>query len=322
MGTPGSSALQMARILVTGGAGLIGSHLCDKLAAGPNEVICADNLSTGSRANIAHLEGKPNFFFQRHDVVKPLSIAGDLDQIFHLASLASPPDFEKRPVETALPNSIGTHHLLELAKAKKARLVFASTSEVYGDPLEHPQKESYRGNVSVTGPRAPYDESKRFGEALALAYFRQFEVDIGIARIFNTYGPRMPEDGRVVSSFVVEALKGVPITVHGDGLQTRSFCFVGDLVEGLLKLMESEEVDPVNLGSPNETPVLELAKTVARVTGSSSKIVHVADRQDDPERRRPDITRAKDALKWEPKTSLEDGLFKTADYFRRKLKGA
>jgi len=311
----------MARILVTGGAGLIGSHVCDRLAAGPNEVVCADNLSTGSRANLSHLEGKPNFFFQRHDVAKPLTIAGDVDQIYHLASLASPPDFESKPVETALPNSVGTYHLLELAKVKKARLVFASTSEVYGDPLEHPQKETYRGNVSVTGPRAPYDESKRFGEALCLAYLREFEVDVGIARIFNTYGPRMPEDGRVVSSFLVAALKGQPIPVHGDGLQTRSFCYVADMVEGLVKLMESDEVDPVNLGSPKETAVLDLAKAVKRVTGSRSEIAHVEDRPDDPERRRPDISRAMAALKWEPKTSLEDGLYKTADFFRRKLKG-
>lgn len=312
----------MARILVTGGAGLIGSHLCDRLAAGPNEVVCADNLSTGSRANLAHLEGKPNFFFQRHDVSKPLTISGQVDQIYHLASLASPPDFVSKPVETALPNAVGTYHLLELAKAKHARLVFASTSEVYGDPLEHPQKETYRGNVSVTGPRAPYDESKRFGEALCLAYLREHQVDVGIARIFNTYGPRMPEDGRVVSSFIVAALKGQPIPVHGDGLQTRSFCFVADLVEGLVKLMESEEVDPVNLGSPKETQVINLAKAVKRVTGSNSQIVHGDDREDDPERRRPDISRAQEVLKWEPKTGLEDGLYKTADFFRRKLKGA
>ena len=310
----------MARVLVTGGAGLIGSHLCERLAAGPNEVICLDNLSTGSRANIAHLEGKPNFFFQRHDVVKPLSLAGELDQIFHLASLASPPDFERQPVQTALPNSIGTHLLLEMAKAKGSRFLFASTSEVYGDPLEHPQRESYRGNVSVTGPRAPYDESKRFGEALTLAYFREHEVDVGIARIFNTYGPRMPQDGRVVSSFLVQALKGEPITVHGDGSQTRSFCYVGDLVEGLLKLMASEEPEPVNLGSSSEITVLELANTVKRVTKSKSAIVNGADREDDPERRRPDIARAKEILKWEPKTTLEDGLRKTAEFFRPKLK--
>ena len=311
----------MARILVTGGAGLIGSHLCDRLAAGPNEVICLDNLSTGSRANIAQVEGKPHFFFQRHDVEKPLSIAGEVDEIYHLASLASPPDFERKPVATALPNSIGTYHLLELAKAKKARFVFASTSEVYGDPLEHPQKETYRGNVSITGPRGPYDESKRFGEALTLAYMREHHVDVGIARIFNTYGPRMPEDGRVVSSFVVQALKGTPITVHGDGTQTRSFCFVADLVDGLIKLMGSDEADPVNLGSPAETTVLELANLVKKVTGSRSEISHLEDRQDDPERRRPDITRALTILKWKPTTSLEDGLHKTADFFRRKAKG-
>jgi dTDP-glucose 4,6-dehydratase len=310
----------MARILVTGGAGLIGSHLCDRLATGPNEVICADNLSTGSRANLAQVEGKPHFSFMRHDVSKPLSIAGEVDQIYHLASLASPPDFERQPVETALPNSVGTFHLLELAKAKKARFLFASTSEVYGDPLEHPQKESYRGNVSITGPRGPYDESKRFGEALALAYFREHSVDVGIARIFNTYGPRMPEDGRVVSSFVLQALKGQPITVHGDGSQTRAFCYVSDLVDGLVKLMESDEPEPVNLGSPVEQTVLDLAHAVKKVTGSKSAIKHVEDRTDDPERRRPDITRAQELLKWKPTTSIEDGLHKTADFFRRKAK--
>ncbi len=310
----------MARILVTGGAGLIGSHLCDRLATGPNEVICADNLSTGSRANLAQVEGKPHFSFMRHDVSKPLSIAGEVDQIYHLASLASPPDFERKPVETALPNSIGTYHLLELAKTKKARFVFASTSEVYGDPLEHPQRESYRGNVSITGPRGPYDESKRFGEALALAYFRQHNVDVGIARIFNTYGPRMPEDGRVVSSFVLQALKGQPITVHGDGSQTRAFCYVADLVDGLVKLMESDEPEPVNLGSPVEQTVLDLAHAVKKVTGSKSPITHIEDRTDDPERRRPDITRAQTLLKWKPRTSLEDGLHKTADFFRRRAR--
>jgi dTDP-glucose 4,6-dehydratase len=312
----------MARILVTGGAGLIGSHLCDRLSGAPNEVVCVDNLSTGTKANIAHLEGKPNFFFQRHDVTQPLSIAGDVDQIYHLASLAGPPDFLTRPVETALPNAIGTWRLLELARTKKSRFVFASTSEVYGDPLEHPQKESYRGNVSITGPRAPYDESKRFGEALALAYFRQYEVDAGIARIFNTYGPRMPEDGRAVSTFIVQALKGQPITVHGDGSQTRSFCYVGDLVDGLVRLMESEEAEPVNLGSPWESTVLDMAKAVKHLTKSKAEIVHVDDRPEDPVRRRPDITRARTTLKWEPTTALQEGLRKTIEYFAHKMKGA
>ena len=311
----------MARILVAGGAGLIGSHLCDRLTAGPNEVVCVDNLSTGSKANIAHLEGKPNFFFQRHDIAQPLSIAGDIDQIYHLASLAGPPDFVTRPVETALPNAIGTWRLLDLARAKKSRFVFASTSEVYGDPLEHPQRESYRGNVSITGPRAPYDESKRFGEALTLAYFRQYEVDAAIARIFNTYGPRMPEDGRAVSAFIVQALKRQPITVHGDGSQTRSFCYVTDLVEGLLRLMESEEVEPVNLGSPSECTILDLAKAVKHLTKTPSEIVHVDDRPDDPVRRRPDVTRARTTLRWEPTTSLQEGLRKTIDYFAHKVRG-
>lgn len=306
---------------MTGGAGLIGSHLCDRLTAGPNEVICLDNLSTGSKANIAHLEGKPHFFFQRHDVTQPLSIAGDVDEIYHLAALASPPDFERKPVETALPNSVGTYHLLELARVKKARFVFASSSEVYGDPTEHPQRESYRGNVSLTGPRAPYDESKRFGEALALAYLRQHEVEVAIARIFNTYGSRMPQDGRVVSSFIVQALKGQPMTVHGDGGQTRSFCYVTDLTDALVRLMAAGEPDPVNLGSPIETTVLDLAKSVKYLTKSSSEIVMAPGRTDDPARRKPDITRARSALKWEPTTSLSEGLRKTIDYFAAKLKG-
>lgn len=307
---------------MTGGAGLIGSHLCDRLTAGPNEVICLDNLSTGSKANIAHLEGKPHFFFQRHDVTQPLSIAGDVDEIYHLAALASPPDFERKPVETALPNSIGTYHLLELARVKKARFVFASSSEVYGDPTEHPQRESYRGNVSLTGPRAPYDESKRFGEALALAYMRQHEVEVAIARIFNTYGPRMPQDGRVVSSFIVQALKGQPITVHGDGGQTRSFCYVTDLTDALVRLMAAGEPDPVNLGSPVETTVLDLAKAIKYLTKSPAEIVMAPGRTDDPARRKPDITRARSALKWEPTTSLSEGLRKTIDHFAAKLKGA
>jgi dTDP-glucose 4,6-dehydratase len=309
----------LSRILVTGGAGLIGSHLCERLAGRANEIICADNLSTGSRENIENLNGKPNFTLLEHDVIRPISVAGPLDEIYHLASLASPPDFERKPVATALPNSIGTHHLLELAREKEARLVFASTSEVYGDPLEHPQRELYRGNVSLTGPRAPYDESKRFGEALALAYRREHGVDVGIARIFNTYGPRMPEDGRVVSSLIVEALRGEPMTIHGDGTQTRAFCYVDDLVEGLVKLMASGEHEPVNLGSPSEITVLQLAAAVKAATGTTSKIAHAPDRPDDPARRCPDISRAREILKWEPSTSLDEGLGKTVAYFRQKL---
>lgn len=312
----------MARILVTGGAGLLGSHLCDRLAAGPNEVVCLDNLSTGSKANIGHLEGKPNFFFQRHDVAKPLSIAGEVDEIYHLASLAAPPAFAAQPVATALPNAMGTYHLLELARAKRARFLFASTSEVYGDPLEHPQRESYRGNVSITGPRAPYDESKRFGEVLALAFAREHEVPVAIARIFNTYGPRMPEDGRAVSSFIVQALQGGPITVHGDGSQTRSFCYVSDLVEGLERLMGKDEQDPVNLGSPVETTLLELAKTVKQLSKSAADIVFAAGRPDDPARRKPDLTRAREVLGWEPVTPLSQGLRKTIQYFAGKRKPA
>jgi nucleoside-diphosphate-sugar epimerase len=309
----------LARILVTGGAGLIGSHLCERLVGGGDEVICADNFSTGSRENLTSLKVNPNFTFLEHDVSKPLAVTGPLGAIYHLASLASPPDFERKPVATALPNSIGTHHLLELARTKKARLVFASTSEVYGDPLEHPQRESYRGNVSITGPRGPYDESKRFGEALALAYLREHHVDVGIARIFNTYGPRMPEDGRVVSSLIVEALRGEPMTVHGDGTQTRAFCYVDDLVGGLVKLMASGEHEPINLGSPSEITVLQLANAVRAATGTASKIKHAPDRPDDPARRCPDISLARRILQWEPTTSLEDGLDKTVAFFRQKV---
>jgi len=310
----------MARIVVTGGAGFIGSHLCEKLIAAPNEVICIDNLSTGSRENLERLDGRPNFFFSRHDVTKPPSIAGDVDEIYHLASLASPEHFASHPVETALPNAAGTWHFLELARAKRARFLFASTSEVYGDPLVHPQREDYNGNVSITGARAPYDEGKRFGEALTLAYMRQHEVETSIARIFNTYGPRMPRDGRLIPTLMTAALKGAPLTVHGDGTQTRSFCYVDDLVEGLIKLMTSGENDPVNLGSGEEHTVLDVAKRVKAVTGSKSEVAFAPARPDDPARRRPDIARARQVLKWEPKTSLDDGLRRAADDFKKRLR--
>jgi nucleoside-diphosphate-sugar epimerase len=310
----------LARILVTGGAGFIGSHLCERLVSGPNEVICLDDYSIGSRANIEHLEGRPNFFPKRHDITKPLSLAGDVDQIYHLASPASPDHFEAKPVETALPNSVGTWLLLEMARAKRSRLLFASTSEVYGDPLQHPQNEDYRGNVSVTGPRAPYDESKRFGEALCLAYMRQFDVDITIARIFNTYGPRMANDGRVVPALVLQALRGEPMTVHGDGKQTRSFCYVSDLVDGLIALMKSGEPGPVNLGSPVENTVLEVAQKVKAVTGSKSDVAFHPARPDDPVRRQPDIRRAQQLLHWKPQVSLDDGLRQTVAYFKARAK--
>jgi nucleoside-diphosphate-sugar epimerase len=310
----------VARILVTGGAGFIGSHLCERLVSGPNEVICLDDYSIGSRANIEHLEGRPNFFPKRHDITKPLSLAGDVDQIYHLASPASPDHFEAKPVETALPNSVGTWLLLEMARAKRSRLLFASTSEVYGDPLQHPQNEDYRGNVSVTGPRAPYDESKRFGEALCLAYMRQFDVDIAIARIFNTYGPRMANDGRVVPALVLQALRGEPMTVHGDGKQTRSFCYVSDLVDGLIALMKSGEPGPVNLGSPVENTVLEVAQKVKAVTGSKSDVAFHPARPDDPVRRQPDIRRAQQLLHWKPQVSLDDGLRQTVAYFKARAK--
>ncbi len=310
----------MARILVTGGAGFIGSHLCERLLSGPNEVICVDDYSIGSRANIEHLEGRPNFFPKRHDVTKPLSLAGDVDEIYHMASPASPDHFEAKPVETALPNSVGTWLMLELARAKRARLLFASTSEVYGDPLQHPQNEDYRGNVSITGPRAPYDESKRFGEALCLSYMREYDVDIAIARIFNTYGPRMANDGRVVPALVIQALKGQPLTVHGDGRQTRSFCYVSDLVDGLMGLMKSGDPGPINLGSPVENTILEVAEKVRQLTGSSSQVTFTPARQDDPVRRQPDIGRARDLMQWKPKVGLDEALRQTVDYFRAKAR--
>jgi UDP-glucuronate decarboxylase len=309
----------LARILVTGGAGFIGSHLCQRLLSGPNEVICADDYSIGSRANIEHLEGRPNFFPKRHDVTKPLSLAGEVDEIYHLASPASPDYFETNPVETALPNSIGTWLMLELARAKRARLLFASTSEVYGDPLQHPQNEEYRGNVSITGPRAPYDESKRFGEALALAYMREYDVEVSIARIFNTYGPRMAVDGRVVPALVTQALRGEPLTVHGDGEQTRSFCYVSDLVGGLVALMKADEPGPVNLGSPAEITILEVARKVQAITGSKSAVEFGPKRVDDPVRRQPDIRRAEQTLGWKPTVTLDEGLRQTVDYFRQRL---
>jgi len=310
----------LARILVTGGAGFIGSHLCERLLAGPNEVISVDDYTIGTRANLEHLEGRPNFFPKRHDVTKPLSLAGDVDEIYHMASPASPDHFEAKPVETALPNSVGTWLLLEMARAKGSRLLFASTSEVYGDPLQHPQNEEYRGNVSTTGPRAPYDESKRFGEALCLAYMRQHGVEVSIARIFNTYGPRMANDGRVVPALVVQALRGEPLTVHGDGRQTRSFCYVSDLVDGLVALMNAGEPGPVNLGSPVETTVLAVAEKVKAVTGSSSEVSFAPGRPDDPARRQPDIRRAAELLGWKPKVSLDEGLRLTVDYFRHRAR--
>ncbi len=303
-------------VLVTGGAGFIGSHLIDGLIK-ENEVICVDNLSTGDCRNVEHLMGNGNFRFIEHDVSKPLKIGGKVDFIFHLASPASPADYQKHPIETMMANSFGTYNMLNLAKEKCSRFLLASTSEVYGNPERHPQKESYWGNVNPTGLRSCYDESKRFAEALAMAYHRMHKVDVRIARIFNTYGPRMRKnDGRAVPNFVTQALENEPITVYGDGKQTRSFCYVSDMANGLIILMDSDAGGPVNIGNPSEMKIVELAETVKRVTGSKSEIVFRDLPKDDPVRRRPDIEKAKRELSWEPGMGLEEGIRKTIDWFK------
>lgn len=301
------------RVLITGGAGFIGSHLCDLLLAHGHTVLCLDNLITGSRDNIAHLADHEQLSFLLHDVTAPIHIDGPLDAILHLASLPSPVDYIEMPIKTLKVGSLGTLHALGLAKAKGARFLLASTSEVYGDPLVHPQPETYWGNVNPIGPRGVYDESKRFGEALTMAYHRTHGMQTRIARIFNTYGPRMRiDDGRVVPNFVRQALRGEPLTVYDDGTRTRSFCYVNDLVDGLYRLLMSDEVEPVNLGNPREITILELAETVVSLTGSASPITLVtpgdARTQDDPQTRQPDITRARTLLGWEPRINLEEGL--------------
>jgi len=305
------------RILVAGGAGFLGSHLCRYLVTKGDEVVCVDNLCTGSASNIKDLLRRRNFRFLRHDIIAPLKIDGRLDQIYDLASRASPPNYQSEPVHTMLTNAIGTNNLLRLAMEKKARFFFASTSEVYGDPEEHPQKESYWGHVNPIGVRSCYDESKRFAEALCMAYKRRHGVDIRLVRIFNTYGPYMQKtDGRVITNFIDQALNGQDLTVYGDGKQTRSFCYVEDEIEGIYRLMNSNIPGPVNLGNPNEFTILELAKLVKKLTGAKSKIVFMPLPADDPLQRRPDIAKAKKELGWEPKIKLEDGLRRTIDYFR------
>ena len=298
----------MPTAVVTGGAGFLGSHLCDHLVAREYRVICIDNLETSSLANIEHIRDD-NFVFLYHDVVEYIDIAEPIDVVFHLAALASPIDYLRMPLHSLKVGSYGTHNALGLAKFKRARFMLASTSEVYGDPLVHPQPESYWGNVNPVGPRGVYDEAKRYAEALTMAYHSQQGVDTCIVRIFNTYGPRMrPNDGRAVPTFMRQALEAQPITVFGDGTQTRSFCYVDDLIRGLVLLAESEEHLPVNIGNPREFTLNELAETVLRVTGSSSEIVHEALPIDDPQVRQPDITRAKQVLGWEPEIELEEGL--------------
>jgi UDP-glucuronate decarboxylase len=309
------------RILVTGGAGFIGSHLCESLLAKGQEVACLDNLFSGSKRNIYRFMSNPAFEFIRHDVTNPLTI--EADQIYNLACPASPVHYQMNPVKTVKTNVMGTINMLGIAKRVRARILQASTSEVYGDPQVHPQREDYWGNVNPIGPRSCYDEGKRLAETLMMDYHRQNHVDVRICRIFNTYGPNMSEhDGRVVSNFIVQALTGKPLTVYGDGSQTRSFCYVSDLVRGLEMMMETPEVTgPVNLGNPGEFTMLELAEMVRGMTGSVSEILFEALPQDDPVRRRPDITLAKNLLGWEPVVSLEDGLRLTIDYFDRLLSG-
>jgi UDP-glucuronate decarboxylase len=310
---------------VAGGAGFIGSHLCERLLAEGAEVLCVDNLITGARANVRHLVDNPRFEFVEHDVTEPLDVTADA--IFHLASPASPNPASPRsyiahPVETALANSQGTHRLLDLALRNHARLLFASTSEVYGDPLEHPQRETYFGNVNPNGVRSCYDESKRFGEALAMSYRRKYGTDIRIVRIFNTYGPRCdPEDGRLVPNFVSQALVGTPITVYGDGSQTRSLCYVSDLVDGIYRMMTSDAAsgEVINLGNPREHTVLEYAHLIRELCDSSSEIVHEPLPPDDPTRRQPDISKARAVLAWEPRVTLEDGLRQTIEWYRSVL---
>ncbi len=305
------------RVVVTGAAGFLGSHLCDHLIGKGHAVIGLDNLITGTTRNIEHLAGNKDFQFIKHDVTEYIYISGSVDAILHFASPASPVDYLEYPIQTLKVGALGTHKALGLAREKKARFLLASSSEVYGDPLVHPQREDYWGNVNPVGPRGVYDEAKRFGEALAFAYHRTHGIDTKIARIFNTYGPRMRSgDGRVVPNFITQAIAGKPLTVYGDGKQTRSFCFVGDLVEGIYRLLVSEVNDPVNVGNPSEMTVLDFASKVAEITGSGSDIVFEPLPVDDPKVRQPDISRAKELLGWEPKVSLEDGLKATIDYFK------
>ncbi|MDB6125904.1 MAG: NAD-dependent epimerase/dehydratase family protein [Pedosphaera sp.] len=306
--------------VVTGGAGFLGSHLVDLLLARGHKVIAIDNLVTGSVNNIAHLAGNSAFKFIQQDVTDYIFLDVPVHYVWHFASPASPIDYLELPIQTLKVGSLGTHKALGLAKAKGARFLIASTSEIYGDPLVHPQKEEYWGNVNTIGPRGCYDEAKRFSEAMTMAYHREHGVETRIVRIFNTYGPRMRlNDGRVVPAFIGQALKNKPITVFGKGDQTRSFCFCSDLIEGIYRLMNSSGVEPVNIGNPHEMTVLEFAREIIKATGSRSKIVFKPLPQDDPKQRRPDITRARTKLKWEPKVPLKEGLTKTIEYFRDKV---
>ncbi len=310
----------MARVVITGGAGFLGSHLADALVARGDDVVAIDNLITGNRANIEHLFSAPGFTFVEHDVSNYVWVPDDVDAVLHFASPASPVDYLEMPIQTLKVGSLGTHNTLGLAKAKNAAYFLASTSEVYGEPHVHPQNEDYWGNVNPVGPRGVYDEAKRFSEAMTMAYQRYHGLDTRIVRIFNTFGPRMrPDDGRVVSNFIVQALKREPLTIYGDGSQTRSFCFVDDEVRGLIALLDSDENNPVNIGNPNEFTILELAEIVLEVTGSSSAIERHPLPTDDPTQRKPDITRAREILGWEPQIQLREGVERTVDYFRTRI---
>ena len=311
----------MARAVITGGAGFLGSHLSDRLLAEGYDVVAVDNLVTGSRDNIAHLSGNPKFEYLNIDIIQPYTVPGPVDLVYNFASPASPVDYLELPLETLLVGSIGTHNTLELAREKGARFLTASTSEVYGDPTVHPQPEEYFGNVNPHGTRAVYDEAKRYSEAVTFAYRRKFDMDAKIVRIFNTYGPRMRiKDGRVVPAFISQALRGEPLTIFGDGKQTRSFCYVSDLIDGIYKLSVSEHSGPINVGNPIERTMLQFAEEILKATGSKSTIIHLPlPTADDPKQRRPDITKARALLGWEPVVTLEEGLKDTIAYFQKKL---
>ena len=305
------------RVLITGAAGFLGSHLCDRFLSDGHEVIGLDNFITGHADNIAHLMGTPTFSFVRHDVSTPIYVAGRVDGVLHFASPASPVDYLEFPIQTLKVGSLGTHNALGVARAKDARFMIASTSEVYGDPLEHPQTERYWGHVNPVGPRGVYDEVKRFAEAITMAYHRYHGVDTRIVRIFNTYGPRMrPRDGRVVSNFIVQALSGEPLTVYGDGSHTRSFCYVDDEIDGIYRLFHDGDSEPTNIGNPDEYTVAELARIVLELTGSDSPIDYRPLPTDDPKQRRPDISRARAMLGWEPRVTVREGVARTVEYFR------
>ena len=310
----------MGRALITGGAGFLGSHLCDLFLSRGHEVVCMDNFLTGSPRNIEHLSGRDGFTFIKQDVTQSIHIDGPLDYVLHFASPASPIDYLEKPIQTLKVGSLGTHKTLGVAKDKGARYLIASTSEVYGDPLVHPQREEYWGNVNPVGPRGVYDEAKRFAEAMTMAYHRFHGIETRIVRIFNTYGERMRvNDGRVVPAFISQALRNEPLTVFGDGSQTRSFCYVSDLIEGIYRLLMSDEVQPTNIGNPSEMTVLQFAEVIQKLTGTSAPIEFRPLPEDDPKIRRPDITKARSILKWEPQVPLEEGIGRTIEYFRSAL---